>query len=172
MFSKMSFTLISAPRSLCALIQSTSDGLNGLDDVQVKPSWEYFFAYDCEKWFMYFCPELVSQFKRSSLLEKYPQACGQSYKHFTIVNYDSRVLIWATFYLEDSRVINCDRKVLYKIGHCLAAQWSPASGTTKEPQVRRLKSRSSKPSKNLLNGSKCEVVISTGFFPEMLSQAF
>ena len=24
-------------------------------------------------------------------------ACGQSYKHFTSVNYDSRVIIWAIF---------------------------------------------------------------------------
>ena len=23
--------------------------------------------------------------------------CGQSYKHFTIVNYDSRVVIWGIF---------------------------------------------------------------------------
>ena len=40
---------------------------------------------------------------------------SQSYNHFMIVNYDSRVVIWANLYY--SRVVNYDRKVLYKIGH-------------------------------------------------------
>ena len=36
-------------------------------------------------------------------------------KHFTIITYDSRVIIWAIFKSYDSRVINYDVKVLYKI---------------------------------------------------------
>ena len=40
---------------------------------------------------------------------------GQYYKHFTIVNYDSRVVTWAMFKSYDYRVVNYDRKVLYKI---------------------------------------------------------
>ena len=28
---------------------------------------------------------------------KLRQICGQSYKHFTLVNYDSRVVIWGIF---------------------------------------------------------------------------
>ena len=42
---------------------------------------------------------------------------GQSYKKFAIVNYDSRVIIWAVFSQFNSRVVNYDRKLLNKIGH-------------------------------------------------------
>ena len=43
--------------------------------------------------------------------------CGQSYKQFTLVNYDSRVVTWTISYSYDSRVVNYDGKVLYKIDH-------------------------------------------------------
>ena len=39
-------------------------------------------------------------------------------KHFTSVNYNPRVVIWAIFKSYDSRVVNYDCKVLYKIDHC------------------------------------------------------
>ena len=45
-------------------------------------------------------------------------SCGQSYKHFTIVNYNSRVVIWANLSQYNSRVVNYNCKVLYRIDHC------------------------------------------------------
>ena len=51
--------------------------------------------------------------------------CGQSYKHFTSVNYDPRVVIWAISQSYDSRVINYDCKVLYKIDHSSRSQQFP-----------------------------------------------
>ena len=42
---------------------------------------------------------------------------GQSYKHFTSVNYDPRVVIWAIFQSYDSRVVYYNCKVLYNIDH-------------------------------------------------------
>ena len=44
---------------------------------------------------------------------------GKSYKHFTSGNYDPRVVIWQFSSQYDSRVVNYDRKVLYKIAHRL-----------------------------------------------------
>ena len=43
--------------------------------------------------------------------------CGQSYKHFTIVHYDSRVIYRQICSQHDSSIVIYDRKVLYKIGH-------------------------------------------------------
>ena len=43
--------------------------------------------------------------------------CGQSYKHFTIVHYDSRVVYRQICSQHDSSIVIYDRKVLYKIGH-------------------------------------------------------
>ena len=43
--------------------------------------------------------------------------CGQSYKHFTIVINDPRVVTWAI-----SRIVNYDRKVLYKIDHWIHSE--------------------------------------------------
>ena len=45
------------------------------------------------------------------------QTIGQSYKHFTILNYDPRVIIWTNFKSYNSIVVNYDRKVCYKIDH-------------------------------------------------------
>ena len=49
------------------------------------------------------------------------KSCGQSYQHFTIVNYDSRVVIWAFCSQCDSKVVNYDLKVLYNIDHYFKA---------------------------------------------------
>ena len=35
--------------------------------------------------------------RKERLLFFYAQYSGQSYKHFTLVNYDSRVVIWGIF---------------------------------------------------------------------------
>ena len=43
--------------------------------------------------------------------------CGQSYKHFTILINDPKVVTWAIFLSYNSSVVNYDRKVLYKIDH-------------------------------------------------------
>ena len=42
---------------------------------------------------------------------------GQSNKYFTSVNYDPRVVIWEISSQYDSKVVNYDREVLYKIDH-------------------------------------------------------
>ena len=43
--------------------------------------------------------------------------CGQSYKHFTIVSYDSKAEFGQIFSQYDSREENYNHKVLYKIDH-------------------------------------------------------
>ena len=43
--------------------------------------------------------------------------CGQSYKHFTLVNYYSRVVIWGNFKtgMYNSRVIINERKMFIRL---------------------------------------------------------
>ena len=45
--------------------------------------------------------------------------CGQSYKHFTLVNYNSRVVIWQFSSQYDSRVVIYERKIFIRLstGH-------------------------------------------------------
>ena len=50
-------------------------------------------------------------------MRQYKWACGQSYKQFTLVNYDSRVVLTSKLHYYDSRAVIYERKLLYKIGH-------------------------------------------------------
>ena len=64
----------------------------------------------------YLCTTIFTATKRCPC-KKAVRTSGQSYKHFTSVNYNPRVVIWAIFKSYDSRVVNYDRKMLYKIDH-------------------------------------------------------
>ena len=47
------------------------------------------------------------------------KSCGQSYKHFTLVIYDSRVVIWGIFQSGTTLESNLRSQSRYKIGHRL-----------------------------------------------------
>ena len=66
----------------------------------------------------------------------------QSYKHFTSVNYDSRVVIWSFSSQYNSRVVNYDCKVLYKIDHNfrMKIQLTTFFELAKSPKGRRQRS--------------------------------
>ena len=49
--------------------------------------------------------------------------CGQSYKQFTLVNYDSELYWLGNYLYYDPRVVIYERKLLYKIGHWYSKSW-------------------------------------------------
>ena len=54
--------------------------------------------------------------KRFPLIIQCSKTCGQSFKHFTLVNYDSRVKICSNFNVRfDSRVVIYDHKMFIRL---------------------------------------------------------